>query len=172
MKKVVITFGLIGGLVVAILMGINITFFPYLEIGEVLGYSSMIIALTSVFFGIKSYRDNHQGGSITFGRAFLVGLYISLIASAVYAAGWEIYYNTTARDFMANYTAHTLEKEKAEGATEAEIAERRAEMDKMTEWYKNPVVRFGWSLFEILPVALLITLISAALLRKKEFLAA
>jgi hypothetical protein len=175
MKKIVITFGLIGGVLVSVLMGFSMSLWQEelnFEMGEVMGYLSMIISLSSIFFGIKSYRDNHLAGAISFGRGFLVGLYITLVASAMYAVGWEIYYNTKASDFMEKYTAHTLEKAKADGATDAEIEKKRSEMASMTEWYKNPVIRFAWSIVEIFPVGLLITLLSAGLLRKREILPA
>jgi hypothetical protein len=163
MKRIIIINGLIAGAIVSLMFAIS---YPLTHNGTlsnessmVVGYISMVIALSLVFVGIKSYRDQHQKGVITFGRGFVVGILITLIASVMYASTWEIYYNTS-----------YLEKMKQEGASEAEIAQQRAEMEEFGEMYKNPVIRFGVTLSEILPVGIIITLISAALLRRKEFL--
>jgi hypothetical protein len=176
MKRIVIINGLIAGVIVSAMLVITQ---PLLEKGilnyengTIVGYTSMVVALSLVFVGIKSYRDQHLKGSISFGQAFKVGILIALIASVVYALSWEVYYNIAASDFMDKYTQHYLAKMKEEGASDAEIIQMRMEMEKFNEQYKNPIVRFGVTLVEILPVGLLITLISAALLRNKKFLSA
>lgn len=46
----------------------------------------------------------------------------------------------------------------------------RIEMENFYELYKNPLIRFGVTLTEILPVGLVLTLLSAAILRKREIL--
>jgi amino acid transporter len=174
MRKVIVTYGIIGGLIVSAIMfgtqplmhkgSIN------MENGMVIGYASMVIALSMVFFGIKTYRDKHLNGAIKFGKAFQVGIIITLIASCMYGLAWEVCYNTFASNFMEAYTQSYLEKMASEGATVEAIAAKKAEMQTFGEWYKNPLVRFGATLVEILPVGLLITLLSAALLRKSNFL--
>jgi len=138
------------------------------ELGEVLGYSTMIIALSTIFFAIKAFRDKHQHGMITFGKSFLIGLYITLIAGAIYAIGWEIYYQNFASDFMTQYTTHYIEKMKSSGASELEIKQQIESMADMQELYKNPILRFGFTLMEILPVGIIISLISAAFLFKRK----
>jgi hypothetical protein len=138
--------------------------------GMFIGYTSMVIALSMVFFGIKNYRDQHLNGTITFVQGLKIGLLISVIASLLYATTWEIYYNTAGSDFMEKYTQHYLEGLQEDGATEAEVSAARQRMADTAEMYKNPIIRFGITLMEILPVGVLITLISAALLRKRQIL--
>lgn len=174
MKRIIIINGLIAGAIVSLMFAIS---YPLTHNGTlsnegsmVVGYISMVIALSLVFVGIKSYRDQYQKGVITFGRGAAIGILITLIASVMYAGTWEIYYNTVASDFMEKYTKSYLEEMKQEGATDAEIAQQRTEMEAFGEMYKNPVIRFAVTLSEILPVGIIITLISAALLRRKEFL--
>ena len=169
MNNIVVKFGIIGG---AILVALMIGSWSLLgensfEISEWLGYASMIVALSTIFVGVRSYRENEGGGSISFGKAFQVGLYITLIASLIYVAAWMIYYETAASDFMDLYYEHSLKELKEEGATEATIQNHMEQMEEMTELYKNPLIRIGITFIEILPVGLLITLISALILRKK-----
>ena len=71
---------------------------------------------------------------------------------------------------MQQYTAQYIEQMKAKGASDAEIADTQKQMDQFAEQYKNFFVRFGMTLMEILPVGIVVTLISAALLRKPTML--
>jgi hypothetical protein len=142
-----------------------------MSLGEhsmVTGYVTMILSLLMVFFGIKSYRDQHLGGSITFGQGFKVGIMITLVASLFYVVGWEIYSALYMPNFMADYSAKMIEEMKAEGASAAEIASQMAEMETWKEYYKNPLIRYAMVFMEIFPVGLLVTLISAAILKKKD----
>jgi hypothetical protein len=175
MKRVIIVHGLIAGTIVS---GMLLVSQPLIESGTlnfdngmVVGYASMVVALSMVFFGIKAYRDQHQKGAITFGQAFGVGILITLLASLLYASTWEVYYNIAGSDFMNQYTQYYLEKLEQEGASAGELNTARLEMEKSNEYYKNPVIRFGITLLEILPVGIVITLISSAILKKREILA-
>jgi hypothetical protein len=55
----------------------------------IIGYTSMVLAFLMIFAGIKSYRDNVADGTVSFGRALVIGLLITLVASACYVATWE-----------------------------------------------------------------------------------
>jgi hypothetical protein len=172
MKKIIITYGLIGGAIVSALMLIQ---HPLMEKGVInfdngmmVGYASMVIALSMIFFGIKTYRDQHMNGSISFWAAFKIGIWITVLASLMYAITWEAYYNLFAPDFTEKYTAHYIDKMERTGATTAEIESMKKEMADFNIMYQNPVIRFAMTLMEIVPVGLIVTLISAAVLRKKE----
>ena len=176
MRKIVITYGLISGAIITCLL----LFSMYLwgkgiinfDNGEYFGYGSMLVALSMVFFGIKSFRDNQNGRSIGFWKGAQVGILISLLASFVYAAGWEIYMQISPQNnFIEEYAAHYVSKLKEKGASQEEIDKTTNEMASMQQMYKNPIIRFGMTLFEILPVGIVVTLVSAAILRKKEILA-
>jgi len=174
MKKIIITYGIIAGVIVGAMLMITMPLYENgtlkFENGEWLGYTTMVIALSMVFFGVKSYRDNHLAGSITFGKALKVGLLITLIASLIYALSWEVTYNTMKGDFMAQYGEKQIEKMKADGATEAALVEAKKKADDFAVMYRNPFIRFPMTLMEIAPVGILISLLSAGLLRKKNFL--
>ncbi|QHV94527.1 DUF4199 domain-containing protein [Spirosoma endbachense] len=176
MKRIVLIYGLIAGTIVGGMFAVTaplwqngtITF----DNGMWVGYATMVIALSLIFFGIKSYRDNHSGGAISFGTAFKVGILIALIASLLYCIAWEICYNTLYPNFMEMAAQYKQATMKNSGATAQEIAKTMAEFQESAESYKNPLVRFAFTLMEIFPVGVVISLISAALLRKKEFLPA
>ena len=178
MQKIVLTFGLISGGIIAVLslllwmvmMGDDGQM--KFENGEWLGYSAMIIALSMIYFGTRSFRDKHLGGQITFGKAFQVGILITLVASFLYVSAWMIFYNTseTAQQFPQQYLDHQIETMKASGMAQAAMDAKIAEMKQQMELYKNPLVMMGVTLLEIFPVGLIITLISSFLLKRKPSL--
>jgi hypothetical protein len=175
MTKIVLIFGLISGVISGGLMWILMSIVQMdgvnFDYAMIWGYTTMIIALSLVFFGIKSYRDNH-GGRITFWKGLQVGILISLISAVCYAVSWEIYYPTSGQKFIQKYNAYYLDKMRNEGASDADLEKARAESEQFVELYDKFYVRFPFTLLEILPVGVVVTLVSAALLRKREVLPA
>jgi hypothetical protein len=177
MRKIVLVYGIIAGLLMDVTFIIS---FSLMEKGilpkhsELLGYTTMIIVLSLIFFGIKSYRDKHNSGAMTYWKGFKVGIAIAGIASLFYAGGWEVYYDTTDlhETFMPRYIEQCAKAMHEEGKPQAEIDKKVEELKSMAEMYKNPFIRFGMTLMEIFPVGLGITLVSAGILRKKEVLPA
>ena len=166
MKRTVLVFGLIAGVILSVMMLITLPFHE--EIGFdralIVGYTTIVLAFLLIFFGVRSYRDNVGGGRVSFGRALAVGALIGVVASACYVATWEVVYFNFMPDYLEKYQAHMVEKARAAGETEASIALQTAEMAKWAEWYKNPAINVAMTLMEPLPVALAIALVSAAVL--------
>jgi hypothetical protein len=170
MKKIVLTFGLISGAISAVLM-VALAFsldqigFDH---GMIVGYTSMVIAFLLVFFGIRSYRENVGDGYITFGRAFSVGILITVISCVCYVVTWEILYFNFLPDFGEKYSNYLIEQTRASGATEAEVASKVEYMKNMMTLYNNPLFNAAITFLEPFPVGLLVTLVSAAVLRKRR----
>jgi len=170
MRKTVLTFGLISGAILSLMMAVTIPFHDSIgfEKGEVIGYTTMVAAFLLVFFGVRSYRDNVAGGSVSFGRAFKVGALIALVASACYVATWEVIYFNFAPDFMSKYQAHLIEKARAKGESQAEIDKKLADMEKFAKMYQNPAINAAITFIEPLLVGLLFALVSAGILRRRR----
>ena len=170
MRKIILTFGLIAGGILAAMMVLTVPFQDQIgfDRGAVIGYTTMVIAFLMVYFGVRSFRDNVAGGTVTFGRAFVVGIGITAVASVCYVATWQFVYHKLTPDFMEKYTTYALEKSRASGASEAELSTMRRELDEYAEMYQNPLVNVGLTFLEPLPVGLLFTLVSAGLLSRKR----
>ena len=170
MKKVILTFGLISGVISSVLMSITITFQHKIGYDKALfiGYTNIVLAFLLVYFGIRSYRDNVGSGQITFGKAFTIGICITLISCMFYVVTWEINYFNFMPDFMDKYAAHDLDKLKAAGASAAAIQAKIEQARKFKEMYANPFINAAMTFIEPFPVGLVITLISAAILRKRS----
>lgn len=170
MRKIVLTFGLISGAIMTALMLTSMAFHDRIgfDKGMVVGYASMVLAFLLIYFGVRTYRENVGGGRVTFGRAFQVGILITLVACAVYVVSWEIVYERFFPDFLSKYAEHVLDKARAAGATEAQLAAQQAEMSKFAEWYQNPLLRAGMTLLEPLPVGLIFTLLTSWILSRRK----
>ena len=169
MKKTVLVFGLISGAIMAVMLFASMLFIKNVgfDKAEIVGYTSMVLAFLLVFFGIRSYRENVGGGTISFGRALSVGLLIVLISTVCYVLAWEIVYFNFMHDFADKYAAHMVEEVRNSGAGEQAIQAKLQEMKRFKELYENPFFNAAITFLEPLPVGLVLTLISAIILRKK-----
>lgn len=129
-----------------------------------IGWVTYIAAGLFVFFGIKSYRDNYNGGIISFGKALTAGLLIALLGAVVFVIIWEIMFFNFFHDMMDGYFTMEIDKMKASGASAAEIEKSK----EFWETYKNnPLMNGLMTLVEPLTPSILITLISALILKRK-----
>jgi hypothetical protein len=169
MKKTILTFGLISGAFSSVMMIATVPFEDKIgfDKAEYLGYTLIVLSFLLVFFGIRSYRDNAGNGQITFGKALAIGLSITLFTCVCYVVTWEILYFTVLHDFMNKYSAYLVAKLKASGATPAAIQAQMQQIDKYKEQYENPLFNSAVTFLEPLPVGLVITLLSSAVLRKR-----
>jgi hypothetical protein len=171
MTRIILTYGLISGVVViAGILGSILLGGGHSSLW--LGYLIMLAALSSILVGVKQYRDRDLGGVIGFGKALLMGLGIAVTASVAYVLVWEVYLAVTHYTFIDHYTASILAAKRAAGFTGAEYQKAVAEMETLRRQYANPLFRMPMTFIEIFPVGLLIALISAALLRNPRFLPA
>jgi hypothetical protein len=168
MKNIVLKFGLVSGGVSALLMLAAVPLIDWIgfDYGHVIGYTAMVISFLFVYFGIKAYRDNVLGGQITFGRAFGVGMLITVISCVCYVVAWQIVYQNFMPDFLDRYSEYYLGNLRASGASTAAVEQASAEMAQFKTMYANPFIRVAFTFIEPLPVGFLITLISAAVLRR------
>ena len=169
MKKTVLTFGLIAGALLSVMMLATLPFADRIgyDRGQMIGYTTIVLAFMFVFFGIRSYRDNVGRGTISFGRGFAVGVLITAVASLCYVATWQFIYHKITPDFMEKYSAYKIEKERASGASQQQLAEKAREMDRFAELYKNPFINAAFTFLECFPVGLVISAVSAAFLRRR-----
>jgi len=169
MKRIVLTFGLISGAISATLMLATVPFHDQIgfDRGMFVGYTSMVLSFLLVFFGIRSYRETVGNGEISFLRAFSVGILITMITCVCYVATWEIVASRLMPDFIDKYSNYAVAKMQASGASVAQVEAKRQEMAHFAQLYANPFFRIAMTFLEPFPVGLLITLVSALILRRK-----
>ena len=170
MKKTVLTFGIISGLILSVLMDGSVLLNTKIGSGHnslLLGYTILVASFLLIYFGIRSYRDNTLGGQISFGRAFACGILITLITTVCYVATWEVLYFNFIPHFMDSYFAAQIHKVQSAGLDPAATAAQVAVIQHSQQLYQNPIVNMAYTFIEPFPVGLIITLISAAILRRK-----
>ena len=175
MLRTILKYGVIAGLVVGGFELVTFTMFsgmPPLKYGMLIGYTTMLIALSAVFVGIKRHRDVDRGGVIGFWPAFGIGLGVSFIAGIFYVLAWEAVQAMTHMDFATSYANAIIASEKAKGASAEALAKLSADMAAFKVQYANPMFRLPMTFAEIFPVGVLVSLVSAGLLRNSRFLPA
>ena len=171
MKRIVLIFGVISGFISSAMMFLTLPLMHRgivnFKNGEVIGYTAIFLSFLLVFFGIRSYRENN-GGTISFGRAFAVGILITVISCVFYVASWLFIYYRMQPDFMDRYENAVIEEARAKGASDAAIAAKKKEADQMKEMLKNPAINAAMTFIEPFPVGLVVTLVSAGILRRRK----
>lgn len=168
MTKIVLTFGLLSGAVAAVMMFLTLPFAERIGFDRAVyvGYTTIVISMLFVYFGVRSYRDNVLGGRMNFGKAFTAGMLITLISSACYVAAWLVMYYGFMPDFANQYADYLVEQARTPGATQAEIDAAIRQGEQARQWLANPLINAAVSFTEPLPVGVIVTLISAAVLKK------
>ena len=169
---------LVYGLVAGIIAGGVLSFTTVTGVGGhssyamAIGYLTMLIALSAIFLAVKSQRDKALGGVIRFWPALAMGLGVSIVAGIIYVACWDATLAFTHMDFAGEYAKAMIAQQQAKGASAADIAGITAQMDQFKAQYANPLYRWPMTFIEIFPVGVLVSLVSAALLRNPRFMPA
>ena len=174
MLRLIIRYGVIGGLVVGVPLSVIVIAFGdqgSSSWGWVVGYLTMLIGLSTIFIAIKRHRDTTLGGVIRFWPALGIGLAISFIAGIFYVLSWELALDITHLDFAGKYAQAMIDAAKAKGLTGDALAKAVADAEQFKTMYANPLYRLPETFAEIFPVGVLVSLISAGLLRNSRFLA-
>lgn len=169
MKKIIVTFGVISGMISSLMMIVLVTFGDRIgfDRGATIGNTSIVLSFLMVFFGIRTYRDNIGNGQITFMKAFAIGLFITLISCTFYVVTWEVIYYNFIPGFWDAYSAHLGAKLTASGASPAVVQAKLEQVRKYKELYRNPFFNAVLTFIHPFPIGLVITLFSALVLRRK-----
>ncbi len=168
MKNTVIRYGVYSAITICALalagwfLGKNLDY----SIQEVIGYTGMVVSLLFVFFGIKHFRDKENNGAVSFGKALLIGVLISLIAALAFGILDIIYIKYINPDFVTEYYAHYVEQMRT-SLPEAEFQTKLAELESQKELFSNTFMNFFLMFATVLIIGFIISLISALILQRK-----
>ena len=166
MKKNVLTYGLIIGVILCIHMVLLVNVIynnPTVKANDIVGYAAMVVMFSLIFFGVRNYRNKQLDDLITFGKAFKTGALIALVSSTIYAVVWLFYYYLFVPDFVEVYTERILNT-----CSPSELEAKTKQMASFKEMYKNPLFVVLITYSEILPIGLAVALVSALILRKTK----
>jgi hypothetical protein len=171
MKKNILIFGLASGVILGAFIFssslLSKAFHGHID-NEVVGYSAMVIAFSFIFVGTKNFRDKYNQGMVSFGKAFLVGLGISVIGSTLYVGAWLIEYYCFMPDYMDKYSAAMILKAQHSGLSPEALQKQLDSINNMSKLYKNPIMVILYTYVEVLPVGIVISLIAALILKRRK----
>jgi Protein of unknown function (DUF4199) len=173
MLRKILFYGAVAGLIVGaqgFAVGVMMSRHTPMPWAMAIGYLTMLIALSAVFVAVKRHRDIDMGGVIRFWPAFGLGLGISIVAGVIYVLSWETAVAVTHLDFAGEYTKSLIRQQQAAGVGGAALAKFVAEMEQFKLQYANPLWRLPMVFAEIFPVGVLVSAVSAGLLRNSRFL--
>lgn len=168
MKSTVIKYGLYALLSGFLFFGLPFIFgmgvdFDY---GELIGYTSMILSLLFVYFGIKHYRNKVNSGKVSLGKAIAIGMLITLF-SAVGVALFDYIYTTQINpDFASQYLDYSIKKMEATLSPE-ELKVKSAELIQQMEDYGSPGFMALMMFASVIILGFIISLISGLILQRK-----
>lgn len=112
MKSTINKYGLFGAITGFVIFISHLAFAKNLSYStlEVLGYISIFLSLSFIYFGIKHFRDNVNEGSITLGKALIIGLLISVLVGIGIAIADFIYTKFLNPNFFEDYTQMLIEQ--------------------------------------------------------------
>jgi 4-amino-4-deoxy-L-arabinose transferase-like glycosyltransferase len=167
MKKNVVIFGLVMGAVLCIpwIIMVNMLYNnPEFKSNDFLGYAILVVIYSLIFVGIRNYRNKELSGIISFGKAFKTGALITLVAASFYVIAWLFCYYLFVPDFMEVFTRHML----YQCTSEADRAAKAIEMENYAKMYEQPLFVILLTYAEVIPIGLVVSLISALLLKSKR----
>jgi hypothetical protein len=164
MKTIILKNGFIAGSIVSVFM-VAVTMYmkehPELLPSVTVGFLSMFLGFTFVIVGIMQAKALNNG-VISFGKAFLTGFLISLIASLLYVAVWLYIYYNHFPNFIEQYSTMMISHAKPQ-----DLVKVTEEMNQYREYYKSPTMIVLLTLMEILPIGIIVTLVGSLILKKK-----
>ena len=168
MKNTVIKFGLY-----ALISGFLLFGLPFFlgmgvdyDYGELIGYTSMILSLLFVYFGIKHYRDNVNEGKISLGKAIAIGMLIALFSAIGVAVFDYIYTSYINPDFASEYLEYSIKKME-ETLSAEEVKLKTAELTQQMEDYGSPSFMAFMMFVSVMILGFIISLISGLILQSK-----
>lgn len=168
MKNPILRYGLIAGGVMIIL-----SFLPLLiwgsdidySKGEFIGYTSMIISLAVIFFGIRAYRDQTPDGILNFSRGLKAGTLMGLIAAGLFGIYSWILYRFVMPEFLMDYWEYSKEQIRNSEQSQAVISEKITEMENMAGVFLNPEIQALVMFATVFVIAVLVALVSSFILK-------
>uniref|UniRef100_UPI004047D535 DUF4199 domain-containing protein n=2 Tax=Roseivirga sp. TaxID=1964215 RepID=UPI004047D535 len=168
MKKTVLRHGLISSAIVVgvpVLSSLFIGFGPEsFGKGEIIGYSSMIVAMATVYFAMRHYRDHLNNGQLSFGKGLSIGTLISVMAGVAFAIYNVVFVTWIMPDFNEQYFAYSSGLEIGSPRFEMEYANMTAENGFMFSLVGGTLLMFA----TVFLIGFVLSAISAVIVQKKS----
>ncbi|WP_417237813.1 DUF4199 domain-containing protein [Bizionia sp.] len=169
MKSTVKKFGVYSSTLLIILFSFSFLIEDYMNytISEVFGYVSIILALSVIYFGIKSYRDTINNKTLKFSKGFKIGLLISVFTALTFGLINVVYTSFINPDFTTEYYNHSIETFR-ETLSDADFQAKLIELESQREIFGNPFFNFFLMALTVFVIGFIISVISSLILQRKS----
>jgi hypothetical protein len=168
MKKTVLKYGLISSVIVVGAPVLSSLFIGFgsesFGKGEVIGYTSMIVAMATVYFAMRHYRDELNNGLLSFGQGLSIGSLISVMAGVAFAIYNVVFVTWIMPDFNEQYFAYSSGLEIGSDRFEMEYANMMAENGFMFSTLGGTLLMFA----TVFLIGFVLSVISALIVQKKS----
>ena len=164
MRNVGIKYGLICGLVYIIFGMGQILLGAQAQggvTGILLGLGMLVATFFVIFYGVKEFRDNVNGGGLTTGQGVKLGVLIALIASVLTAVFNLFYHYVIDPELMERMLETMREGYEERGMTDQQIEQAV----KWVEMFRNPALGAGFTIVWYCLWGLVKGLIAGAILK-------
>lgn len=169
MKHIILKHGLFG---VLVLIVFNLVFFftiprspEYYSFGELAGYTTIILSLSFVIFGMYEYGKKYN--DVRFGKFLLVGLLITILPALAFGIYNIVYVEYLDPEFMDKYYAQMV-TEAQEQYQGAELTKALEELQYQKETFVNPYMQFFVMFMTVYLIGFIISFIGAMFLNYKH----
>lgn len=134
-----------------------------MRLGEIVGYTTMLVATGLVFFALREHRARNLGGVMPFRTGLLTGIAVSAVAAGLFGLATVVLYAWMGPErthaFMLAYVEYSA------GTGDPETA--MVQYESMRHLWANPWFQ-GFVMFAtVFPIGVVWSLVSAALLRSR-----
>ena len=160
MKRFIIKYGIIGGLISSILGTLNWLLVARsigVQGSQTIGYISITLSLLCIPFGVRFFRDKLNNETVSFGQAFKIGLGITVVAAIVMAIHSILFFALQKDAF--------LEWQRS-GMTEVELLAFNEQLAQMPDFVYTPWFQGIVMFIMVFLIGAVVNLISALLLKK------
>lgn len=134
------------------------------KVQEIFGWVGIFVSTIFIFFGIRYYRDRYNNGHLRFGKGLKVGLLILVLPSIAFGVFNVIYVMLNPEFMEIYYNAQVADLRESLPAAEATL--KIQAMEKEKEMWMSPAVQFVGMFLSVFAVGLIVTVISAFVLRR------
>jgi Protein of unknown function (DUF4199) len=170
MKQTVFRYGIFAALTIFVLSLVNFLLIANkadYSVQEAAGYLSIFISMIFVFLGIRYFRDQVNGGALSFGLGLKTGVLIVLIP-AVFFGLFNIFYTEVIDpSWLDQYYNHYITEAKKTIAPEKLEVELK-NLQEQKELFGNPVMQFFIMAGTVFVIGFIVTILSSLTLMRKK----
>lgn len=160
MKKIVLKYGIIGGVISSILGTLN-WFTVANSIGvqgsQAIGYISILLSLLCIPFGIRYFRDKLNNETVSFGQSLKIGLGITIMAAVVMTIHSILFFIFQKEEFL---------EWQRKDLSQTELMSFNEQLAQMPDFSYTPWFQGIVMFFMVFLIGGVINVISALLLKK------